>query len=48
MTAVNMINANNFKSTKESRKILIAKLSKTEAKMFDEFVISVNNTIKGI
>lgn len=40
---INVINANNFKSTKESRKALLSKLNTKEQKMFKAFVASVTN-----
>lgn len=42
MSEINLVTANNFESTAESRKALIAKLSYDERKMFIEFVKSVN------
>lgn len=40
---INVINANSFKSTKESRKTLLSKLNTKEQKMFKAFVASVTN-----
>ena len=38
---INLVNSNNFKSSKESRDTLMLKLSLKEQKMFKEFVKSV-------
>lgn len=38
---INVINANNFKSSKDSREKLMLKLSLKEKKMFKDFVKSV-------
>lgn len=40
---INVINANSFKSTKDSRKALLGKLNTKEQKMFKAFVASVTN-----
>ena len=40
-TEINMINANNFKSTKESRAYLMLLLNDKEQKMFKDFVKSL-------
>ena len=37
---INVVNSNNFKSSKDSRETLILKLSLKEQKMFKEFVKS--------
>ena len=39
---INVINANSFKSSKDSREKLMLKLSLKEQKMFKEFVKSVS------
>lgn len=39
---INVVNSNNFKSTKETREKLMMKLSLKEQKMFKEFVKSVS------
>ena len=38
---INVVNSNNFKSSKESREKLMSKLSLKEQKMFKEFVKSI-------
>ena len=40
-TEINVIVANNFKSTENSRKELLSKLTSKEQKMFKDFVKSV-------
>ena len=40
-TEINMINANNFKSTKQSRDKLMSLLNTKEQKMFKDFVKSL-------
>lgn len=40
-TEINMINANNFKTTKESRNYLMSLLSVKEQKLFKGFVKSL-------
>lgn len=40
-TEINVVNSNNFKSSKESSEKLILKLSLKEKKMFKDFVKSV-------
>lgn len=42
-TEINMINANNFVVTKESRKYLMSLLSAEEQKIFKDFVKQVGN-----
>lgn len=44
MTNINVVSANTFKSTKESRAKLISMLSYDERKMFINFVKSIENT----
>ena len=39
---INVVNSNNFKSTKNSREKLMLKLSLKEKKMFKEFVKSLS------
>mgnify|MGYP003598590523 FL=1 len=39
---INVVNSNNFKSSKESRNHLMSLLSAEEQKMFKEFVKSVS------
>lgn len=39
---INVVNSNNFKSTKNSREKLMMKLSLKEQKIFKEFVKSVS------
>lgn len=39
---INVVNSNNFKSTKDSRENLMLKLSLKEQKMFKEFLKSVS------
>lgn len=38
---INVVNSNNFKSTQETRKKLMLKLSLKEQKIFKEFIKSV-------
>ena len=45
-TEINMINANNFKTTKESREKLMSLLNTKEQKIFKDFVKSVNKWLK--
>lgn len=40
-TEINVVNSNNFKSTKESRNYLMSILSAEEQKIFKDFVKSV-------
>lgn len=47
MSEINLLNANNFKSTKESRAKLLDLLSFNERKMFKLFVQSVEKGNKG-
>ena len=39
---INVVNSNNFKSTKDSREKLMLKLSLKEQKMFKDFVNSLS------
>jgi len=45
MSNINLVSANNFKSTAESRKALIAKLTYDERKMFLNFIKSVDEKL---